>query len=74
MKVAFLGYLKIGGILDLFNEPEGCIILGYYDGCVTISRCVNPGEETIGELLEEISETDAPVEHVCVNLISDNGN
>ena len=65
-------------IVDLFNEPEGCIVMGYYGGGATISRCINPEEETVEELLKEmlweLSETDAPVEHVCVDLISDNGN
>ena len=64
-------------IVDLFNEPEGCIVMGYYGGGATISRCIDPGEETVEELLKEmlweLSETDAPVEHVCVDLISDNG-
>ena len=31
-------------------------------------------EELLKEMLWELSETDAPVEHVCVDLISDNGN
>lgn len=65
-------------IVDLFNEPEGCIVMGYYGGGATISRCINPGEETVKELLKEmlweLSETDAPVKYVCVDLISDNGN
>ena len=65
-------------IVDLFNEPEGCIVMGYYGGGATISRCINPGEETVEELLKEmlweLSETNDPVEHVCVDLISDNGN
>ena len=65
-------------IVDLFNEPEGCIVMGYYGGGATISRCIYPGEETVEELLKEmlleLSETDTPVEYVCVDLISDNGN
>ena len=65
-------------IVDLFNEPEGCIVMGYYGGGATILRCINPGEEIVEELLKEmlleLSETDTPVEYVCVDLISDNGN
>ena len=65
-------------IVDLFNEPEGCIVMGYYGGGATISRCINPGEETVEELLKEmlweLSETDAPVEYVCVDLTQNNGN
>lgn len=65
-------------IVDLFDEPEGCITMGYYGGGATISRCINPGEETIEELLKEmlweLSETDDPVECVCIDLIKNNGN
>ena len=65
-------------IVDLFNEPKGCVAMGYYGGGATIARCINPDEETLEELLKEmlweLSETDALVEHVCVDLISDNGN
>ena len=65
-------------IVDLFNEPEGCITMGYYGGGATISRCINPGEETIEELLKEmlweLSETDESVECICIDLISNNGN
>ena len=65
-------------IVDLFNEPKGCIVMGYYGGGATISRCINPEEETVEELLKEmlweLSETDAPVKYVCVDIISDNGN
>lgn len=59
-------------IVDLFDEPKGCIAIGYYGGGVTITRCINPGEETIEELLKEmlweLSETDEPVKVVCVDL------
>ena len=65
-------------IIDLFNEPEGCIVMGYYGGGATISRCINPGEEIVEELLKEmlseLSETDTHVEHVCVDMMSYNGN
>ena len=65
-------------IVDLFNEPEGCIVMGYYGGGATISRCINPGEEIVEELLKEmlseLSETDTHVEHVCVDMMSYNGN
>ena len=65
-------------IVDLFNEPEGCIVMGYYGGGATISRCINPGEETGEELLKEmlwaISDTIDPVEQVCIDLTGSNGN
>lgn len=65
-------------IVDLFNEPEGCITMGYYGGGATISRCINSGEETIEELLKEmlweLSETDEQVKSICIDLIKNNGN
>ena len=65
-------------IVDLFNEPEGCIVMGYYGGGATISRCIDSGEETVEELLKEmvweLSETDEPVERVCIDLTENNGN
>ena len=65
-------------IVDLFNEPKGCIVMGYYGGGATISRCINPGEETVEELLKEmlweLSETNDPVERVCIDLTESNGN
>lgn len=64
-------------IVDLFNEPNGCIVIGYYGGGATITRCINCGQETVEELLKEmlweLSETDAPVEVVCVDLLQNNG-
>ena len=52
--------------------------MGYYGGGATISRCINPGEETVEELLKEmlweLSETDEPVERVCIDLTESNGN
>ena len=65
-------------IVDLFNEPRGCIVMGYYGGGATISRCINPGEKTVEELLKEmlweLSETNDPVERVCIDLTENNGN
>ena len=65
-------------IVDLFNEPEGCIVMGYYGGGATISRCINPDEETVEELLKEmlweLSETNNLVERVCIDLTESNGN
>ena len=65
-------------IVDLFNEPEGCIVMGYYGGGATTAKCINSGEETVEELLKEmlceLSETDEPVEYVCVDLTQNNGN
>lgn len=65
-------------IVDLFNEPEGCVAMGYYGGGATIARCINPDEETLEELLKEmlreLSETNDPVEQVCIDLTGSNGN
>ena len=65
-------------IVELFNEPKGCIVMGYYGGGATIARCINPGEETVEELLKEmlweLSETNDPVERVCIDLTGSNGN
>ena len=65
-------------IVDLFNEPEGCIAMGYYGGGATIARCINPDEETLEELLKEmlweISDTIDPVERLCIDLTGSNGN
>lgn len=63
-------------VLDLFNEPDGCIAMGYYGGGATIARSLNPDttmEELLKEMLWELSETDAPVEVVCVDLLQNNG-
>jgi hypothetical protein len=65
-------------IIELFNAPEGIIVMGYYGGGVAIARCINPCEETVEELLKEmlweLSEFDEPVEKICVDLTTDNGN
>ena len=63
-------------LVDLFNEPDGCIAIGYYGGGATIARSFNPDttmEELLKEMLWELSETDAPVECVCVDLEKNNG-
>lgn len=62
-------------IVSLFNEPKGCLAIGYYGGGATIVRCIN-SENNIKELLEEmlweLSETDDSVEHICVDISSSN--
>lgn len=63
-------------IVDLFDEPEGCLAIGYYGGGATITRCINPEdniETLLGEMLWELTDTDEPVEYVCVDLESSNG-
>lgn len=63
-------------IVDLFDEPNGCIAIGYYGGGATIARCINPEdnlEELLSEMLHELSETNEQVEVVCVDLTSCNG-
>ena len=52
-------------LVDLFNEPNGCIAIGNYGGGATIARSLNPDttmEELLKEMLWKLSETDAPVE------------
>ena len=65
-------------IVDLFNEPKGCVAMGYYGGGATIARYINPDEETLEELLKEmlweISDTIDPVERLCIDLTGSNGN
>ena len=65
-------------IVDLFNEPKGCVAMGYYGGGATIARCIDPDEETLEELLKEmlweISDTIDPVERLCIDLTGSNGN
>lgn len=62
----------------MFDEPEGVITIGYYGGSITTAKCINSCEETVEELLKEmlceLSETDEPVEYVCVDLTQNNGN
>lgn len=63
-------------IVDLFDEPKGCVAIGYYGEGATITRCINPEdslEELLKEMLWELSETDEPVNYVCVDLASENG-
>lgn len=63
-------------LVNLFDEPQGCVAIGYYVGGATITRCINPEdnmEELLKEMLWELSETDEPVEVVCVDLASENG-
>ena len=63
-------------IVNLFDEPKGCVAIGYYGGGATITRCINPEdnmEEVLKEMLWKLSETDEPVEVVCVDLASENG-
>ncbi len=63
-------------LVNLFNEPSGCIAMGYYSGSTTAVRNLNPDitiEELLKEMLWEFSETDAPVERVCVDLEKNNG-
>ena len=63
-------------IVDLFDEPKGCVAIGYYGGGATITRCINPEdslEELLKEMLWELSETDEQVKVVCVDLASCNG-
>ncbi len=63
-------------VVDLFDEPKGCLAIGYYGGVATITRCINP-EDSIKSLLEEmlweLSETDEPVKNICIDLASSNG-
>ncbi len=63
-------------VVDLFDEPKGCLTIGYYGGGATITRCINP-EDSIKSLLEEmlweLSETDEPVKNICVDLASCKG-
>lgn len=62
--------------VKLFDEPKGCIAIGYYGGGATIARCINPEdnmEELLKEMLCELSETNGLVEVVCVDLASCNG-
>lgn len=63
-------------IIDLFDEPRGCVSIGYYGGCITITRCIHIEdniEELLKEMLYELSESDELVEVVCVDLKSENG-
>lgn len=63
-------------IVDLFDEPNGCIAIGYYGGGATIARCINTEdnlEELLREMLRELSEEDEQVEVVCVDVTSCNG-
>lgn len=63
-------------IVDLFDEPKGCLVIGYYGGGATIARCINPEdnlEELLREMFCELSETAEQVEVVCVDLASCNG-
>ena len=52
--------------------------MGYYGGGAIVARCIIPGEDTVEELLKEmlweLSETDDPVECVCMDLTESNGN
>ena len=64
-------------IMNLFDEPKGCIVIGYWGGGATVARCIIPGEDTVEELLKEmlweLSETNEPVESVCIDSIKRNG-
>lgn len=63
-------------IVNLFDEPKGCVAIGYYGGGATITRCINQEdnmEEVLKEMLWELSETYEPVKVVCVDLASENG-
>lgn len=63
-------------VVKLFDEPKGCVAIGYYGGGATIARNINQEddlEELLKEMLQEISETNGQVECVCVDLTSYNG-
>lgn len=63
-------------VINLFDEPEGCLAIGYYGGSDTITRCINPEnsiEALLEEMLCELSETDDSVKCICVDLESSNG-
>lgn len=62
--------------VKLFDEPKGCIAIGYYGGGATVTRCINPEdnlEELLREMLRELSEEYEQVEVVCVDVTSCNG-
>lgn len=40
--------------MNLFDEPKGCIVIGYWGGGATVARCIIPGEDTVEELLKEM--------------------
>lgn len=65
-------------IVDLFNEPNGCVTMGYYGGGATIARCIDVDEDNIEDLLREMlwelePTSDDPVEVVCVDMLMNNG-
>lgn len=63
-------------LINLFDEPKGCVAIGYYGGGATIAKCINPEdslEELLKEMLWELSEMNEQVEYVCVDLTSCNG-
>lgn len=64
-------------IVNLFDEPKGCIAIGYYGGGATIVRDIDSKitmEEQLQGMLWGLSETCDPVEYVCVDLEKNNGN
>lgn len=62
--------------VNLFDESNGCVAIGYYGGGATIARNIDSDitlEEQLKEMLWELSETNEPTEKVCVDLASCNG-
>lgn len=62
--------------VSLFDEPCGCIAVGYYGGSDTIIRGIDldiPLEQTLREMLQEVADFNSEVKVVCVNMEYNNG-
>lgn len=62
--------------VSLFDEPRGCIAVGYYGGSDTIIRGIDPDiplEQTLREMLQEVADFNSDVKTVCVDIECNNG-
>lgn len=64
-------------LIDLFDESKGLLAMGCYGGGATIVKDIGAEgisiEGLLREMLNELSETNSPVDVVCVDLLSCNG-
>lgn len=69
------GWFGVKRVL-LFDEPCGCIAVGYYGGNDTIIRGIDPDiplEQTLREMLQEVADFNSEVKTVCVDMRRNNG-
>lgn len=62
--------------VSLFDEPYGCIAVGYYGGSDMTIRSINPDiplEQTLREMLQEVADFNSEVKTVCVDMKCNNG-